>query len=180
MKPQRVYLLPHDPQWAGEYARESARVIEAMGDVAVALHHIGSTAIPGISAKPIIDMLAVVTDVGLLDERSQKVAALGYEVMGEFGIPGRRYFRKDNTEGIRTHQIHAFAAGLAEVDRHLAFRDYLRVHRQDAERYDQLKRKLAWQFPLDIGRYTDGKDDLIREIDGRASQWRSSAYRRCD
>ncbi len=175
MKPQRVYLLPHDPQWAEEYARESARVLAAIGDIAVTVHHIGSTAIPGISAKPIIDMLAVVTDVGLLDERSQKLAGLGYEVMGEFGIPGRRYFRKDNAEGIRTHHIHAFAEGSTEIDRHLVFRDYLRGHREDAERYDHLKQELARQFPLDIGRYTDGKDDLIREIDARAAQWRASA-----
>ena len=110
-----------------------------MGEVAVATHHVGSTAIPSIFATPIIDILAAVTDVHALDERAERVAALGYEVMGEFGIPGRRFFRKDNVEGIRAHHIHAFAAGSPEIDRHLAFCEFLRAHRADAARYDRLK-----------------------------------------
>jgi GrpB-like predicted nucleotidyltransferase (UPF0157 family) len=94
--------------------------------------------------------------------------------MGEYGIPGRRYFRKDNQEGIRTHQIHAFETGSAEVERHLAFRDYMIAHPGDAQRYGELKRKLAEQHPQSIDRYMDGKDGFIKEIDRRAAQWRES------
>src|SRR3546814_8745866 len=87
--------------------------------------HIGSTSIPGIHAKPIIDMLAVTSDLSLLDGCESRIASLGYEALGEFGIPGRRYFRKDNSTGERTHKIHAFRTGSPKITRHLQFRDYL-------------------------------------------------------
>jgi GrpB-like predicted nucleotidyltransferase (UPF0157 family) len=172
VKLQRISLAPHDPRWAADFARESDRVKDACGNVAIAIHHIGSTAIPGILAKPIVDMLMVVTCVVELDERSPAIAALGYEVMGEFGIPGRRYFRKDDGEGNRTHNIHAFAAESREIDRHLAFCAYLRAHPEEAKQYETLKRELAERFPADIGSYTDGKGIFIREIDSRAAAWR--------
>lgn len=100
--------------------------------------------------------------------------SLGYEVMGEFGIPGRRYFRKDNREGIRTHQIHVFEAGSAQVERHLAFRDYLIAKPEDARKYSDLKRKLAQENPQNMDRYINGKGDFIKEMDRRAAQWRAS------
>ncbi len=100
--------------------------------------------------------------------------SLGYEVMGEYGIPGRRYFRKDNQAGIRTHHIHAFEAGSAEVARHLAFRDYMIAHPGDAQRYSELKRQLAEEHPQSPDGYMDGKDGFIKEMDRRAAQWRTS------
>jgi GrpB-like predicted nucleotidyltransferase (UPF0157 family)/RimJ/RimL family protein N-acetyltransferase len=168
---QRVHLVPHDPQWAAEFDRESSLVTNAFGDLLVAIHHIGSTAIPGISAKPIIDMLAVVSEVALLDANESPIKALGYEVLGEFGITGRRYFRKDDHNGNRTHQIHAFQTGSPQIERHLAFRDFMRVHPDNANQYDALKRRLAEQSPADISRYTDGKDAFISEMDAKAASW---------
>jgi GrpB-like predicted nucleotidyltransferase (UPF0157 family)/RimJ/RimL family protein N-acetyltransferase/SAM-dependent methyltransferase len=165
---QRVVLVPHDPRWAGEFEREAASVSAALGSVLTAIHHIGSTAIPGIRAKPIIDMLAVVDDLALLDERSAGLEAVGYEALGEFGIAGRRYFRKDNASGERTHQVHAFQAGSPQIARHLAFRDFLRAHPGDASAYDALKQRLAEAHPGDIAGYTDGKDAFIRDVDSRA------------
>ena len=144
-----------------------------MGGRLVEVHHIGSTAIPGIRAKPVIDMLAVVRDVALLDGRGSGLEALGYEAMGEFGMAGRRYFRKDDAAGNRTHQIHAFEAGSPQIGRHLAFRDFLRAHRDYAEQYDALKSRLAALYLDDIAGYTDGKDAFIREMDARAASWRS-------
>lgn len=166
---QSICLLPHDPCWAREFVRESAIVAIAMGDALLAIHHIGSTAIPGICAKPVIDILAVVRDVGVLDLLGVRMEALGYEVMGEFGIPGRRYFRKDDAIGTRTHQIHAFAEGSPQIARHVAFRDFLRAHPAHAVEYDALKQRLAALHPKDIGAYTDGKDAFIAEIDTLAS-----------
>lgn len=172
---QRVYLVPYDPAWARDFARESSAVAAAMGHLLVAIHHIGSTAIPGIRAKPVIDMLAVVSDISLLDGKAAQLEELGYEVMGELGIPGRRYFRKDNPEGIRTHQIHAFQVGSPQIARHLVFRDFMRAHRERAEQYDALKHRLAELHPDDVARYTDGKDDFIKEMDARGAAWRSEA-----
>ncbi len=164
-----VELKPHDPRWVVDYKRESAVVAEAMGDACAAIHHIGSTAISGICAKPVIDMLAVVRNVEALDARSPQMEALGYEVMGEFGIPGRRYFRKDDALGNRTHQIHAFAVGSLQIARHVAFRDFLRAHPEYAKEYDALKQRLAAQFPSDISAYTDGKDGFIARVDALAA-----------
>lgn len=145
-----------------------------LGPALVAIDHIGSTAIPGIHAKPIIDMLAVTDDLALLDEETSRLEALGYEAMSEFGIPGRRYFRRNNSAGERTHQIHAFQAGSPQIARHLSFRDYLRAHPAAAREYDALKQRLAQAHPNDIGAYTDGKDAFIRDIDSRAAAWLSA------
>jgi GrpB-like predicted nucleotidyltransferase (UPF0157 family) len=100
--------------------------------------------------------------------------ALGYEVMGEYGIPGRRYFRKDDREGIRTHHVHAFEAGSAEAERHLAFRDYMIAHPAEAQRYSELKRRLAQEHPQSLDGYMDGKDGFIKEMNRRAARWRTS------
>lgn len=140
-------------------------IVEAFGNNFVAIHHIGSTAISGIYAKAIIDMLVEVHDITKVDEQSSAIASLGYEVMGEFGIFGRRYFRKDNQLGIRTHHLHAFAVDSPQVARHSAFRDYLIAHPEEAQRYSELKRKLAEKYPYNIDGYMDGKDSFIREID---------------
>lgn len=162
-------LSPHNPSWAGQFVDESSLAIAALGDVLIELHHIGSTAIPGIVAKPVIDMLAVVTSVDALDSSSPHLATLGYEALGEFGIPGRRYFRKDSAAGVRTHQLHAFAIGSDHIERHLGFRDYLRAHSGQAHAYELLKKVLAERYAGDMGAYSHGKTDFIREIERRAS-----------
>lgn len=140
---KRVEVVPHDPQWHDAFEAEAKRVGTALAENSVAIHHIGSTAIPNIHAKPVIDLLVEVRDLAKLDRQSSAMESLGYEVMGEFGIPGRRYFRKDDEEAIRTHQIHAFESSSREVERHLAFRDYLIANPEDAQEYSELKRKLT-------------------------------------
>ena len=171
---RKVQVVPHNRQWRDAFETEARQVAAALGKNVVAIHHIGSTAIPNIYAKAIIDLLVEVRDITGVDNQTTAMASLGYEVMGEYGIPGRRYFRKNNQEGIRTHHIHAFEVGSAEVGRHLAFRDYMIAHTVDAERYSELKRKLAEEHPQSLDEYMDGKDDFIKEIDRRAAQWRTS------
>lgn len=169
--------MPHDPKWREAFEVESKRVTDALGEIVVAIHHIGSTAIPGIYAKPIIDLLVEVKDIVKVDGQNSSMESLGYEVMGEFGIAGRRYFRKDNQEGIRTHHIHTFKVGSKQVERHLAFRDYMIAHPEDAQRYSELKRRLAREYPTNIDEYMDGKDGFIREMDRKAAQWRTLPMR---
>ena len=115
----QVKVVAHDPAWKIDFQVERQHIDRVLGDIVVCLHHIGSTAIPGIFAKPIIDILLEVDDIVRLDDMSSAMAQLGYEAMGEFGIPGRRYFRKDNASGVRTHHVHAFAQGSTEIERHL-------------------------------------------------------------
>lgn len=173
--PYHVVVVPYDPGWPREFERASAEVATALGASLLAIHHIGSTSVPGIHAKPVIDMLAVVADLAAVDARSEQMQRLGYEVMGEFGIEGRRYFRRDDASGRRTHQVHAFAEGSAHIRRHLAFRDYLRAHPATALEYAELKRNLAAAHPHDIQAYMDGKDGFIKATEARALEWVSSS-----
>lgn len=170
---RKVVVVPHDRHWHSIFETESHQLAIAFGDNAIAIHHIGSTSIDTIYAKPIIDILVEVADIIEVDNRSIQIASLGYICMGENGIGGRRFFRKDNNVGMRTHHIHTFEVGLSQIDRHLAFRDYLRSHPEAAQAYSTLKQKLAQQYPTDIESYMDGKADFIQQIDAQASEWHS-------
>src|SRR4028119_1480562 len=112
----KVEVVPHDPNGRSAFESESKLIALALRDNVVAIHHIGSTAIPQIHAKPIIDMLVEVKDLLKMDTQSSEIEALGYQVMGEFGIPGRRYFRKGNEAGIRTHHLHGFEVNSARSE----------------------------------------------------------------
>jgi GrpB-like predicted nucleotidyltransferase (UPF0157 family) len=125
-------------------------------------------------AKPIIDILLLVEDINILDAQSPAMEALGYEVMGEYGIKGRRYFRKEDASGTRTHHVHSFQVDSPEFERHLAFRDYPIAHPEVAQQYSTLKQNLAQEHPEDMEAYIDGKDPFIKEHEDRAIAWRSS------
>jgi len=165
----RVLMEPHNPNWTRQFAQEAAVIMSAVGSTAIDVHHIGSTAIPGIYAKPVLDLLLVVRSVDALDNKQSAIEALGYEARGEYGIPGRRFYRRDSADGDRTHQVHAFEAGCPQIARHLAFRDYLIAHPDAAKAYSDLKRELAAKHPNDIEAYMDGKDAFIQEIDRQAA-----------
>lgn len=167
----KVEVVPHDSTWHSKFEDESKDVVLILGENVVAIHHIGSTAIPDIYAKPIIDLLIEVENITKVDNCILGMEALGYEAMGEFGILGRRFFRKDNETGTRTHHVHTFKAKSSEVERHLAFRDYMIAHPEDAQKYSELKRKLAKQYPKDIIGYMDGKDGFIKEMQRKALVW---------
>ncbi len=167
-----VVLVPHNDLWAAAFEAESSTILGVLADLPIQLHHIGSTAIPGIVAKPVIDILGVVHSLDDLDARAPALAALGYEALGEFGIPGRRYFRKNAPDGTRTHQLHAFATGSPAIDRHLDFRDYLRAFPREAEGYAALKQRLAVSCGSDMTAYSDGKTEFIRAVEQRAATWR--------
>jgi GrpB-like predicted nucleotidyltransferase (UPF0157 family) len=173
----RVTVVAHDPAWQRNFEVEADHIARALEELVVVLYHIGSTAIPGILAKPIIDILLEVDDIFRLDDKRSAMEQLGYEGMGEFGIPGRRYFRKENAAGIRTHQVHAFQAGSPEIERHLAFRDYMIAHPVEAQSYSVLKRRLAQEHPEDIEAYMAGKDPFIKAYEAKAIAWRSQKGR---
>ena len=159
-----IRVVGHDPAWAAMFEVEAGRIAGPVGKNLVRLHHIGSTAIPSTMAKPIIDLLLEVSSLQALDQQSPLLEALGYEAKGEFGIPGRRYFRKDDASGTRTHQVHAFEAGGPAVIRHLAFRDFMRAHPAIAAEYGALKERLASAHPHDMDTYIEGKDASSRSM----------------
>jgi GrpB-like predicted nucleotidyltransferase (UPF0157 family) len=167
----RVIVVQYDPLWPSAFAAAAKEASPALGKNLLEIHHIGSTSIPGIHAKPVIDMLALVADIKVLDQHNSQMNSLGYEAMGEFGIPTRRYFRRDNAAGVRAHQIHAFQIGSPQIARHFAFRDFLRAHPDIALQYSDLKRRLADAHPNDIEAYMDGKDTFIKETETKALSW---------
>ena len=165
--PQHIVVVDYDPLWPLLFRKEADAISRILGDNLVLIHHIGSTSVPFLAAKPIIDIMPVVKDLSGVDAVSEEFVKLGYEYLGEFGIKGRRYLRKGGQE--RTHQIHIFQMeDDTNILRHLAFRDYLRSHRDVAMEYAALKKDLAARFPYDIDGYCDGKDAFVKRIENLA------------
>jgi GrpB-like predicted nucleotidyltransferase (UPF0157 family) len=162
LEQRRVLLVPHDPRWAELFEAETARIRVAMGETLVALEHFGSTSIPGIRAKPIIDMLG---GVRALDDAlgcRAALEAIGYEHAAWAGVPGHHVFGKGRPR--RTHLLHLVEHGGASWTENLHFRDRLRASPDLAAEYDRLKARLAESFPEDRPRYTDEKAAFVQRI----------------
>lgn len=157
--------------WVEMYETEAANVTPIFGELLISIEHIGSTSIPEMAAKPIIDMMPIVRDIEAVDGLNPALIALGYEPRGEYGIAGRRYFVK--REGvIHSHHIHAYQPDTQDVTNHQNFRDYLIAHPRKAQQYAELKRRLSKKFPHDMDGYLDGKAPFIQEILAKAVEWR--------
>lgn len=167
---RKVELVPYDPAWPAMFEQEATVLRRVFGNQLVTIQHIGSTSIPGMHAKPIIDMMPLVKLIGRVATFDPTMLALGYESLGEFGLAGRRYYRKGGHEH-RSHHVHVYEVNNPGVDRHLAFRDYLIGYPEEAQRYRQLKQELAQRFPNDIYAYMDGKDGLVKELEAKALDW---------
>ena len=165
-------MTPYQEVWAFLFVKEANILQELLRDEIVKLHHIGSTSIKGMKAKPVIDILAVTKAIDRIDLYNSSILTAGYVPKGENGIPGRRYFQKGGDS--RTHHLHVYEADNPEIERHLAFRDYLREHPAEAAKYGDLKEELATQFPFDIASYIKGKEALVLEMERKALRW----YRR--
>jgi len=170
--PRIIEVVPHDPDWTEQYQHEAHLIADIFSDQLVSIHHIGSTAIPGIKAKPVIDMMVVVQTIQQVEQFNQAMIDLGYSPRGEHGIPGRRYFKKGSDE-IHSHHVHVYGLGHPDILLHLNFRDYLRAHPMEAQAYSQLKETLAQQYREDPPGYTDGKTDFVVERNRRAAQWQA-------
>jgi GrpB-like predicted nucleotidyltransferase (UPF0157 family) len=168
---KRVVVSPPNPAWAEAFAREAAFIQQACP--AITAQHIGSTAIQGIWAKPIIDMLLTAESLEDFEAATPQLQALGYEARGEFGIPGRRYFMKNDAQGERLIHAHGFEQTSAEATRHMAFREYMNAHPDTRQAYSDLKRQLAAAHPSDIEAYMDGKDAFIKHHEALALAWAS-------
>ncbi len=157
-----VALKPHDTRWAKLFEMERLRLKSILGDE-VDVQHIGSTAIPGLGAKPILDIGVGVEDFDAAFAFVEPLEALGYTFRGEQGIPRRHYFVKGSPEN-RTHHLHMLERTNTEWRKLLFFRDYLCAHPEALGQYQKLKTQLAKQFPKDREAYTDGKYAFIQNI----------------
>lgn len=167
---RRIVVVDYDPRWEQQFQSEAKQIKAILKENCIAVHHIGSTSVKGLRAKPIIDIMPVVRDISLVDIHNRELEALGYESKGEYGIPGRRFFIKGGDN--RSHHIHFFeVTNRAEIIRHLAFRDYLRSHPDAAREYAGLKAALAEAFPYDIDGYCSGKDAFVKAQEQKALVW---------
>jgi GrpB-like predicted nucleotidyltransferase (UPF0157 family) len=156
--PDPIIIVESDPMWPAEFERLRVRAASAVGDVVVAIEHIGSTAVPGLAAKPVIDLVIVVEPEDL-QTAVERLAAIGYVHQGNLGVAGREAFGVP--EGERSHHLYVSPTDSEELRAQLAFRDRLRTNPALAAEYEALKRELAVRFRDDRMGYTDAKTDFV-------------------
>jgi len=160
--PEPVIIVDYDPQWPVIFNKLKINVLTVLGNLPVSIEHVGSTSVPGLAAKPVIDMDIVVNSIADIPKAIRKLAALGYAHEGNLGIEGREAFLAP--EGYPGHHLYLCVKDSRELHRHLMFRDYLRRHPDDAVAYGNLKKELAQQYRNDREKYTEAKTGFIENI----------------
>lgn len=166
-----IEVVPHDAAWSAAFADECVRLTAVMAHPEVRIEHMGSTSVPGLAAKPVIDILVGVLSLELVDSRTVGLVGLGYEAKGEYGLPGRRYFRKSALDGQRTHHLHAYLTTSPDFRRHLVFRDYLRSHPDRAAEYGALKVQIAGEGVAQRSDYSAAEADFVAALERDALSW---------
>jgi GrpB-like predicted nucleotidyltransferase (UPF0157 family) len=172
-----VEIVDYDPYWPQAYRNERSRILTVISYPSIAVEHIGSTAVPGLAAKPIVDIMVGVARLRDAVDCIARLAVLGYRYVPavEVHMPYRRFLRKER-DGRRTHHLHILEHSHDAWHHHLLFRDYLRSHPEVACDYEQLKRSLARRHRFEVASYTQGKSDFVRTILKRAQ--RQNEFRR--
>jgi GrpB-like predicted nucleotidyltransferase (UPF0157 family) len=166
MRERSVIVENYDPAWPRDFEMLRQRIWPDVADVALRIEHVGSTSVPGLAAKPIIDMTIVVRSRHEVPKAIARLASLGYVHRGTLGIDDREAF--DHRADLRRHNLYVCPAETIGVVNQIAVRDYLRAHPEAAARYGALKKQLADRFPDDIDGYVLGKTDFVLEILRRA------------
>jgi GrpB-like predicted nucleotidyltransferase (UPF0157 family) len=169
MSVRKAVVCDYDPAWKVSFETEKSLLKDVLRGVVLNIEHIGSTAVPGLAAKPIVDILMEVAGFSELDNLTAEMAAIGYKAKGENGIRGRRYFQKGGI--LRTHHLHVFQNGDPNLERHIAFRDFLRNHDEVVRMYEILKRDLASRFENEKEKYQDGKSEFVSKYQKIALDW---------
>ncbi|WP_236639004.1 bifunctional GNAT family N-acetyltransferase/GrpB family protein [Bacillus pumilus] len=166
---RKVEVVEFKKEWHEEFHQEKQRLKQIIQKSWIEGHHIGSTSVEGLVAKPIIDILIEVSHIKEIDRKRESFEHLGYQALGENGIKGRRFFQKGGLN--RTHHVHIYERNHPDVKRHLLFRDYLRAHPERAVAYASVKEQLANQYREDIQSYMAGKNEIIKVIENEAYRW---------
>jgi GrpB-like predicted nucleotidyltransferase (UPF0157 family) len=172
-----VRLVAHDPGWGTQAAQELHRVKDALGPIALRLEHVGSTAVPGLAAKPIVDLLVSVGQVDPHGAHVERLEGLGYLFVPDPDSADFQLFARP-PERPRTHHLHVCEAGSLQETRHLAVRDFLRTHAAEALGYERLKRELVQRAPGDRLAYIEGKRQYVDRLEARALIWAASRQTR--
>lgn len=164
---KRVVVASYDAAWEERFREIREELEAALGDLALRIEHVGSTAVPGLPAKPILDIDVVIRDYGVFDAAVSALKEIGYEHKGDLGITGREAFRYDGKEHLMKHHLYVCPEDSPELRRHLAFRDYLRTHPEDAAEYGRVKKEGAALYPDDVERYIAHKAPFIEKVYAR-------------
>lgn len=166
---RKIEVLDYSVTWPTLFVKEKQLIEPIVEHLQASIHHIGSTSVPRLAAKPIIDILIEVDNLAAIDQLNETFLTIGYVARGENGIAERRYFEKGGED--RTHQIHTFLRGSENAIRHLAFRDYLRQHPDVAKQYAQLKKNNAQACHNNIEIYCDLKNEFVQFHEQQAMKW---------
>lgn len=155
------------------FVDEASCIVLALEEELVDIHHIGSTAVPYMPSRPIIDILTVVQTLEIGEQYDRALATLGYEAAGHFGVSSRRFYAR-NDQGVRGFHVHVFEIGDPEIQRHTGFRDFLIGHAEDAKAYALLKHALSNHYSDDPESYTNAKSAFIQQTEKRVRAWQDS------
>lgn len=164
MRTKRVVVLPYSPKWKTDFEKIKREIEDALGDLILAVEHVGSTSVEGLSAKPIIDIDVVIPDYSVFAEVADRLSAHGYIHEGNLGIPDRDAFRYLDKPHLQTHHLYVCPRHSAELHRHITFRDFLRSHPDAARQYGAVKEKAAQLYPESIEKYIACKSGCIEEL----------------
>ena len=164
------HIVDYDAEWPRRAEAELRRIKESLGEVAVRLEHVGSTSVPGLAAKPILDLQLSVVDIERRDRYAGPLAVLGYLFVPDPLSPDYHFFARP-PQRPRSHHLHVCAAGSAHEFRHLAVRDFLRAHADEAAKYAAIKRQVAERAPQDRLAYVEGKEAYVVALEERALRW---------
>ncbi|MDM5227388.1 GrpB family protein [Cytobacillus sp. NJ13] len=164
----KIRLTEFSDNWALMFQKEAEFLKTIFEDEIIKCEHFGSTSVRGMKAKPVIDMMCIVKDIEKIDESNEKMKKLGYEAAGEWGITGRRLFRKGGEN--RSHHLHFYQFDNPQIERHLVFRDYLRTHPSEAARYTIFKEELVKRFD-NTSEYSQAKKAFVKEMEQKALVW---------
>lgn len=164
----KIRLSEFSENWIRLYHEEAYFLKSIFNHEILRFEHFGSTSVPGMKAKPVIDMICIVKNINNIDQYNEKMRSLNYDVAGEWGISGRRLFRKGGEN--RTHHIHFYETDNPQIDRHLIFRDYLRAHPEEVARYSKFKEDLTQRFE-NTSEYSPAKKTFVMEMEKLALAW---------
>lgn len=163
MTTRNIIVLPYDEKWTQAFLDIKSDLDTALGDLAISIEHVGSTSVPGLAAKPIIDIDVVVRKTNL-ELAIKALATIGYEHEGNGGIEGREMFKYSGKEHLMDHHLYVCPEDSRELKRHVLFRDYLRSHPDAVQAYSQIKKEAAELYPHDIDNYINHKGVVIEKI----------------
>ena len=164
MRTAKVTVLPYNEGWRSDFEKIKNELENAIGDMVIAIEHVGSTSVQGMSAKPCIDIDVVIKDYSVFDILVSRLADIGYIHEGDLGIKDREAFKYTNKPHLQTHHLYVCPQYSSELHRHITFRDYLRTHPEAANEYSKVKEKAAQLFSDNIDKYMEYKSPCIAKL----------------